>query len=117
MPILSNGCHTVNVGLLVKQNKFSSLSSEVEILAPHISGHKVFIVIAYIPHHLGKCKKVSYLTAGDEQIQVEFYDSKESLQPYRRQTYSSHNLPPKHLKFGKELLIAHRLLRNQYMRH
>lgn len=115
MPKLSNGCQTVNGGRLIKQQKFPSLSPELEILAPDISGHQSFIIAAYLPRNEGKCRKVAYLTSGNHQIQVEFYDSLDSLHPYRRQTYTPMTIPPKHLQYGKEILQAYQVMLPMYM--
>ena len=115
MPKLSNGCQTVNGGRLVNQNQFTNLSSELEILAPDISGHSTFIIATYLPQRGGKCRKVAYLTTGTQQIHIEFYDSLNSLHPYRRQTYAPNNLPPKHLKVAQDLLQAYQVMLPKYM--
>lgn len=115
MLVLSNGCTTVNGGRIIRQNQFPSLPPEIEILAPSISGHPSFIVVAYLPHFLGRCQKVAYLTSGNHKIQVEFYNSRAALHPYRTQVYTLDNLPPKHLPFGKEILQAYQVMLQKYM--
>lgn len=116
MSKLSNGCHAVNSGRLVPQTQFPSLSRELEILAPDISGHTSFIVVAYLPvYGGGKCKKVAYVTSGNLNVNVEFYDSTRSTQPYRTQTYTPYTLPPRHMQQGKEILEAYQVLLQQYM--
>lgn len=115
MTKLSNGCIAVNGGRLVKQNKFPGLSEELEILAPDISGHKSFIVVAYLPVNEAKCRKRVYCVTGNGVISIEFHASKDSLHPYTRSSHTLENIPQRHKTVAKELLQAYQFMLGSYL--